>query len=56
MASFQKHPKGYRAQIKITVKKGEPPVRESRIFSTKRETQVWAVLREQEIRDNAKKI
>lgn len=55
MASIQKHPKGYRAQIKLTVQKGQPPVRDSRIFSTKREAQIWASLREQEIRDSFSK-
>lgn len=52
MASFQKHPKGYRAQIKLTVQKGAPPIRDSRIFPTKREAQIWASMREQEIRES----
>lgn len=44
-----------RAQIKLTVQKGQPPVHDSRIFSTKREAQIWASLREQEIRDSFSK-
>ncbi|USP49381.1 tyrosine-type recombinase/integrase [Alcaligenes faecalis] len=53
MASITKHTSGYRAQIKLTLQQNQPPYRESRIFPTKREAQVWAIQRETELRDQA---
>jgi len=49
MASIQKVAKGYRAQIKMQ------GVRDSAIFSTKREAVLWAAQRETIIKDNAGK-
>ena len=53
MASITKHPQGYRAQIKLIPSPGQPPHRESKVFRTKREAQVWATQREQEIKQQA---
>lgn len=53
MASIIKHPSGYRAQIKLTLRSDLPPHRESRTFPTKREAQSWAILRETELREHA---
>lgn len=55
MASIQKTARGYRAQIKLTIKKGSPPHRESRLFSTRREAVTWAAIRENELRNGAEK-
>jgi|GEM_PF-4980238 len=49
MASIQKVTKGYRAQVKTL------GVRDSAVFSTKREAVLWAAQRETVIKDNAGK-
>lgn len=46
MASIQKTSRGYRAQLKIQ------GVRQSKLFSTKREAAIWAANREREIRED----
>jgi len=48
MASIQKHPSGYRAQVSVL------GIRDSRIFKTKREAESWAARRETEIRSDRK--
>ena len=53
MASIQKTASGYRAQIKLTLKKNAPPHRESQLFPTRREAIAWAHQRETEIREQA---
>jgi len=47
MASFSKTGKGWRAQVKVL------GVRDSRVFSTRREAVLWATLRERDIRHAA---
>lgn len=53
MASITKHAGGYRAQIKLVLRTGEPYTRDSKTFPTKREAMAWGVQREQELRDQA---
>jgi len=47
MASFSKTGKGWRTQVKVL------GVRDSRVFSTRREAVLWAALRERDIRHAA---
>lgn len=53
MASITKHAGGYRAQIKLVLRAGEPYTRDSKSFPTRREAIAWGVQREQELRDQA---
>lgn len=53
MASITKHAGGYRAQIKLLLRSGDPYTRESKTFPTKREATAWGIQREQELRDQA---
>lgn len=53
MASVTKHAGGYRAQVKLVLRTGEPYTRDSKTFPTRREAVAWGVQREQELRDQA---
>lgn len=53
MASIQKVAKGYRAQIKLILPNRDSPLRESKVFTTRREASEWVAQRERELRQGA---